>query len=48
MSSVRTYIDVNSKLCLGIGGFLNILLGWLVCTRTPKEMRPYSIIVGYS
>jgi hypothetical protein len=42
---VCVFFEINSKLSLIIGGFMNILLIWLVCKRTPKEMRIYSKIL---
>lgn len=38
-------IEVNSKLSLVIGGFLNILLIVLVYKNTPKDMKIYSKLV---
>ena len=38
-------VELNSKVTLVIGGFLNILLIVLVCKNTPEDMKIYSKLV---
>jgi hypothetical protein len=45
MSIIRLVSYWNSKICLVGGGFLNILMMFIICTKTPAEMQIYSKIL---